>query len=288
MKNIKKILVMLVSIVSFTILGQDGRTMQVVRTENGQVGFLLKASEQEGFFEEVFTFTPKTYDKSVTKIKIENVKYKKHKFNGKVFTISYIDSNLQLKEERYDVHYFIVKHQTGGFFFLLNDIIEAEKIADLVTRSRVASSSTRCSCSSGFGGSKCRVSCPEGTIPVCDCDGSGSKCYCDVPPKAIEEQLNLSEIKSEESTIDILVTQDEDIILVTPNPTSSKIEFYVQNSNLDRDIYSVEIFDSYGTKIIEKQILPEKVDLSNNKKGLYFYVISTKEGYLQKGKIILN
>jgi len=67
MKTIRKISVMFVSLVCFTVFGQNGATMQIVRAD-GQVGFLLKTSEYDGFFEEVFTFTSKNdRERAVTK-----------------------------------------------------------------------------------------------------------------------------------------------------------------------------------------------------------------------------
>jgi len=298
MKTIRKISVMFVFLVCFTMFGQNDATMQIVRTD-GQVGFLLKTSEYDGFFKEVFTFTSKNdRERTVTKFEAENVEYKKHKVGLRVFTIWYVDSKSQIRKESYNLRHFKIKHQTGGFFSLRNDVLEVENIADVIERSYFVSSINSCSCSTGFLGSKCNVSCPEGYVPTCDCNSGGAKCYCESPRTspsgilpssiAIIEELIFEE-EEKEVIMDSLLANDDTIeILVAPNPTNSEVGFYIQNSDLDRATYQLEIFDSYGTKIIGKQTLPEKIDLSKNRKGLYIYVIHGEDGYIQTGKIMRN
>lgn len=71
-------------------------------------------------------------------------------------------------------------------------------------------------------------------------------------------------------------------IIVSPNPTSSKVTFI--GENLDQ--YTVTIFDSNGNKIINESDIENSIELKSYKKGIYLYILEDKEGNLQKGKII--
>lgn len=71
-------------------------------------------------------------------------------------------------------------------------------------------------------------------------------------------------------------------IIISPNPTYSKISFKGENLNQ----YKITIFDSNGNKIINELNIERTIDLKDYKKGIYFYLLEDKEGNIQKGKII--
>ncbi|EDP95929.1 T9SS type A sorting domain-containing protein [Kordia algicida OT-1] len=73
-------------------------------------------------------------------------------------------------------------------------------------------------------------------------------------------------------------------IQIFPNPTTSTIRF--SGDNLDD--YSIVIFDSNGEKIMEKPTISKEINLKNQQKGLYFYVVRDREGNEKTGKIIRN
>ncbi len=71
-------------------------------------------------------------------------------------------------------------------------------------------------------------------------------------------------------------------IKVSPNPTSSTINF--NGENLDR--YKVSIFDDHGNEVVRNTALDGEISIEGHKQGLYFYRITDEKGLIQEGKLI--
>jgi hypothetical protein len=71
-------------------------------------------------------------------------------------------------------------------------------------------------------------------------------------------------------------------IKVFPNPVKSIISF----KGNDLENYSITIHDFMGNRIIEDKNLKDNINLGNSKPGIYFYVITGKNNFVQKGRLI--
>ncbi|HEX8576984.1 MAG TPA: T9SS type A sorting domain-containing protein [Flavobacterium sp.] len=71
-------------------------------------------------------------------------------------------------------------------------------------------------------------------------------------------------------------------IILSPNPTTSIIKF--EGENL-KD-YKISVFNMNGEEILKNLKLDQDLNLENQKKGIYLYVITNEKGFKQEGKII--
>jgi hypothetical protein len=72
-----------------------------------------------------------------------------------------------------------------------------------------------------------------------------------------------------------------ELFKVTPNPTKSLVNF----EGRDKAQYNVAIYDQNGNKVLTTR-LDKPANIENQKPGVYFYVITSADGYKQQGKII--
>jgi M6 family metalloprotease-like protein len=74
---------------------------------------------------------------------------------------------------------------------------------------------------------------------------------------------------------------------IYPNPTSGKL--YIKSNRLDTAPCIIEVFNSTGTPLVQKKLLPdgvEELDLGNIAKGIYIVVISGENWYHTEKVII--
>lgn len=98
-----------------------------------------------------------------------------------------------------------------------------------------------------------------------------STCSCGVSP--LLKQIN----EVEKANL-----EEQNEIIVSPNPTNSLIKF--SGKNLEK--YNVSIFDSNGIEIVKNSKINSDFSLEKQTKGIYIYIIKDENGYYQQGKII--
>ena len=75
-------------------------------------------------------------------------------------------------------------------------------------------------------------------------------------------------------------------IKVFPNPVDNQVlNISIPNELSD---YSLTAFNIRGQKVLEFQYIPNSLDVSSLKKGLYFFLFSNKEGLNISKKIIVD
>lgn len=77
-------------------------------------------------------------------------------------------------------------------------------------------------------------------------------------------------------------TNEIKAIKVSPNPTSSIIKF--EGENLEN--YKISIFNSNGNEILKNSKIDKNINIENQEKGVYLYILTDEKGHKQEGKII--
>ena len=71
-------------------------------------------------------------------------------------------------------------------------------------------------------------------------------------------------------------------IKISPNPTTNSVKF---DGEMLSD-YTLTLYNSNGVEVIKNLELKDTINLDNQPKGIYIYVITNNKGYKQEGKII--
>ena len=71
-------------------------------------------------------------------------------------------------------------------------------------------------------------------------------------------------------------------ITLSPNPTNSIINF----DGINMEKYTITIFDENGKIILENSKIEKSISIEKQKKGIYFYKISSESSVIKEGKII--